>query len=119
MDCLIPKLLIQPLLENAVKYGFNGQEKLTVSIRGYQMQEKLIFICEDDGAGIDEELLEKIRNNFKAENNTSSHYGIYNIHRRIGLMYNGDFGLDISSKKNEGTLVRITVPKRVGEEKII
>ena len=119
MDCLIPKLLIQPLLENAVKYGFNGQEKLTVSIRGYQMQEKLIFICEDDGAGIDEELLEKIRNNLKAENNTSSHYGIYNIHRRIGLMYNGDFGLDISSKKNEGTLVRITVPKRVGEEKII
>lgn len=83
------------------------------------MQEKLIFICEDDGAGIDEELLEKIRNNLKAENNTSSHYGIYNIHRRIGLMYNGDFGLDISSKKNEGTLVRITVPKRVGEEKII
>ena len=119
MDCLIPKLLIQPLLENAVKYGFNGQEKLTVSIRGYQMQEKLIFICEDDGAGIDEELLEEIRNNLKAENNTSSHYGIYNIHRRIGLMYNGDFGLDISSKKNEGTLVRITVPKRVGEEKII
>ena len=119
MDCLIPKLLIQPLLENAVKYGFNGQEKLTVSIRGYQMQEKLIFICEDDGAGIDEELLEKIRNNLKAENNTSSHYGIYNIHRRIGLMYNGDFGLDISSKKNEGTLVRITVPKRVGEEKSI
>ena len=119
MDCLIPKLLIQPLLENAVKYGFNGQEKLTVRIRGYQMQEKLIFICEDDGAGIDEELLEEIRNNLKAENNTSSHYGIYNIHRRIGLMYNGDFGLDISSKKNEGTLVRITVPKRVGEEKII
>ncbi len=119
MDCLIPKLLIQPLLENAVKYGFNGQEKLTVSIRGYQMQEKLIFICEDDGAGIDEELLEEIRKNLKAENNTSSHYGIYNIHRRIGLMYNGDFGLDISSKKNEGTLVRITVPKRVGEEKII
>ncbi|RKM62799.1 sensor histidine kinase [Butyrivibrio sp. XB500-5] len=119
MDCLIPKLLIQPLLENAVKYGFNGQEKLTVSIRGYQMQEKLIFICEDDGAGIDEELLEEIRNNLKAENNTSSHYGIYNIHRRIGLMYNGDFGLDISSKKNAGTLVRITVPKRVGEEKII
>ncbi|RKM53898.1 sensor histidine kinase [Butyrivibrio sp. X503] len=115
MDCLIPKLLIQPLLENAVKYGFNGQEKLTVSIRGYQMQEKLIFICEDDGAGIDEELLEEIRTNLKAENNTSSHYGLYNIHRRISLMYNGDFGLDISSKKNEGTLVRITVPKRVAE----
>ncbi|MBR4670571.1 MAG: sensor histidine kinase [Butyrivibrio sp.] len=115
MDCLIPKLLIQPLLENAVKYGFNGQEKLTVSIRGYQMQEKLIFICEDDGAGIDEELLEEIRTNLKEDRNTSSHYGLYNIHRRISLMYNGDFGLDISSKKDEGTLVRITIPKKMSE----
>ena len=115
MDCLIPKLLIQPLLENAVKYGFNGQEKLTVAIRGYQMQEKLIFICEDDGAGIDEELLEEIRRNLREDTNTSSHYGLYNIHRRISLMYTGDYGLDISSKKDEGTLVRLTIPKHISE----
>lgn len=115
MDCFIPKLLIQPLLENAVKYGFNGQEKLTVAIRGYQMQEKLIFICEDDGAGIDEELLEEIRRNLREDTNTSSHYGLYNIHRRISLMYTGDYGLDISSKKDEGTLVRLTIPKHISE----
>ena len=111
MDCLIPKLLLQPLLENAVKYGFNGQEKLTVNIKGYQLQEKLVFICEDDGAGIDEDLLEEIKSNLGEDRNTSSHYGLYNIHRRISLMYNGDYGLDISSKKDEGTLVRITIPK--------
>ncbi|MBQ3797668.1 MAG: sensor histidine kinase [Butyrivibrio sp.] len=117
MECLIPKLMLQPLLENAVKYGFGGKEKLTVNIRGYQMQEKIIFICEDDGAGIDKDRLSEIRQTLKEENNSSVHYGLYNIHRRVKLMYkdNGDYGLDISSKKDEGTTVRIVLPKHYAE----
>ena len=111
MEYLIPKLLIQPLLENAVKYGFNGQEKLSVNVRGYQMKENLIFVCEDDGAGIEEDMLREIQENLKKEDNATAHYGLYNIHRRIRLMYKGDYGLDISSKKNEGTVVRLTIPK--------
>ncbi|MCR5557957.1 MAG: histidine kinase, partial [Butyrivibrio sp.] len=117
MDCLIPKLLLQPLLENAVKYGFGGKEKLTVNIRGYQMQEKLVFICEDDGAGIDEDKLLEIRQNLREESNSSVHYGLYNIHRRVKLLYKdkGDYGLDITSTKDEGTTVRIVLPRRYGE----
>ncbi len=119
MDCLIPKLLLQPLLENAVKYGFAGQEKLSVNIRGYQMQEKLIFVCEDDGAGIEEYKLLEIQQNLKEESNTSVHYGLYNIHRRVKLLYKdkGDYGLDITSKENEGTTVRIVLPKHYAEGK--
>lgn len=116
MDFLIPKLLLQPLLENAVKYGFNGQEKLTVKIKGYQVQEKLVFVCEDDGAGIDEERLAEIQGNLGQDANGSQHYGLYNIHRRIRLMYKGDYGLDINSKKNEGTTVRILLPKHTDEK---
>lgn len=113
MDCLIPKLLLQPLLENAVKYGFAGKEKLTVNIRGYQMQEKVIFVCEDDGAGIHEDKLLEIQQNLKEESNSSVHYGLYNIHRRVKLLYKnkGDYGLDITSKKDEGTMVRIVLPR--------
>ena len=110
-ECLIPKLLIQPLLENAVKYGFGTKEKLTVCIRGYQMQEKLIFVCEDDGAGIENDQLKEIQSNLREDSNNTAHYGLYNIHRRIRLMYKGDYGLDISSKKDEGTVVRLTIPK--------
>ena len=113
MECLIPKLLIQPLLENAVKYGFGTKEKLCVSIRGYQMQEMLVFICEDDGAGIEEKQLKEIRDNLKEDSNTTMHYGLYNIHRRIRLMYKGDYGLDISSVKDKGTIVRLTIPKHI------
>ena len=111
MDCLIPKLLLQPLLENAVKYGFSGREKLTVSVKGYQITNQLIFICKDDGAGIDEELLNEIKENLHETKNKSSHYGLYNINRRINLMYGETAGLGITSTKGEGTLIRIVIPK--------
>ena len=110
-DCLIPKLLLQPLIENAVKYGFNGQEKLTVNIKGYQLGDRLIFICKDDGAGIEKAQLGKIVDNLTQDTNSSGHYGLYNIHRRIQLMYKGDYGLNISSKAGHGTTVRLTIPK--------
>ena len=111
MDYLIPKLLLQPLMENAVKYGFAGQEKLTVKIRGYQKQEKLVFVCEDDGAGIEEDKLLEIQKNLSDDADSSQHFGLYNIDRRIKLMYKGDYGLDITSQKGAGTTVRIVLPK--------
>lgn len=112
-DCLIPKLILQPLLENAVKYGFGEKEKLTVNINGYQHQERLIFICEDDGVGIDEDVLEELKASIQDPDTAPAHFGLYNIHQRIRLMYNGDYGLDITSKKGEGTTVRLTLPKRI------
>ncbi len=115
-DCLIPKLLLQPLLENAVKYGFGEKEKLTVRINGYQHQERLIFICEDDGVGIDEDVLEELKHSIQDPDTQPAHFGLYNIHQRIRLMYNGDYGLDIWSKKGEGTTVRLTLPKRVEKD---
>ena len=115
MNCLIPKLLMQPLLENAVKYGFGTKEKLTVNVSGYQIQEKLIFVCEDDGVGIDEDQLNEIKEQLADPSESAAHFGLYNIHRRIQLMYKGDYGLDISSKKGEGTVVRLTLPKKVAQ----
>ena len=114
-ECLIPKLLLQPLLENAVKYGFGEKEKLTVNINGYQLQERLIFVCEDDGVGIDEDILEELKATMQDTGDSPAHFGLYNIHQRIKLMYNGDYGLDISSKKGKGTTVRLTLPKRVAK----
>ncbi len=112
-DCLIPKLLLQPILENAVKYGFGDREKLTVRISGYQMQETLIFVCEDDGVGIDEETLGEIRKQLEDSSGTTAHFGLYNIHRRLQLMYREDSGLNINSTKGEGTVVRLTFPKKM------
>ena len=110
-DCLIPKLVIQPLIENAIKYGFEGRETLDVKIRGTQHQDNIVFVCEDDGAGMDESLLAELKQQLEGEKNESSHLGLYNIHRRIQLMYKGDYGLNIESVKDRGTTVRVTIPK--------
>ena len=111
-DCLIPKLLLQPLLENSIKYGFGEKEKLTVNIHGYQLQGKLVFVCEDDGVGIDNETLAGIKMQLIDLETEHQHIGLYNIHQRIKLMYKGDYGLDITSKKGEGTTVRLVLPVR-------
>ena len=58
---MIPKLIMQPLVENAVKYGFTDRDKLTVKIKGYEKQDRLIFSCEDDGAGMTPQQLKDIR----------------------------------------------------------
>ncbi len=113
MDCLIPKLLLQPLLENAIKHGFGTKEKLSVVIRGYKITDKLVFVCEDDGAGIPSPRLKEIRETLENDTNDTAHYGLYNIHRRIRLMYKSDYGIDIDSREGEGTLVRILLPCRV------
>ncbi len=97
-NCMIPKLIMQPLIENAVKYGFEDQEKLTVKIRGYEKQDKLIFSCEDNGAGMSSEQLEDIRLRLQQKENKEGHLGLYNIHRRIQLMYGKEYGIYIESE---------------------
>ena len=97
-NCMIPKLIMQPLIENAVKYGFEDQEKLTVKIRGYEKQDKLIFSCEDNGAGMSSEQLEDIRRRLQQKENKEGHLGLYNIHRRIQLMYGEEYGIYIESE---------------------
>ena len=110
MECLIPKLLIQPLLENAVKYGFAGRDTLHVIIKGYQEKNRIIFVCQDNGAGIEKDLLWEIRNQLTMEKNTSTHLGLYNIHRRIQLIYKSDYGMKIDSKEKEGVTVQLMLP---------
>lgn len=115
MECLIPKLMIQPLIENAVKYGYAGQEHLTVVVQGGISEQQLIFQCIDDGSGIEADMLEEIRGNLSSNVNKSGHYGLFNIHRRIRLMYGDKYGITIESKKQEGTTLTLTLPIHIKE----
>jgi sensor histidine kinase YesM len=114
-DCVIPKLIIQPLLENAVKYGFDENKKLSVKLKGYQNKDQVVFICEDDGAGIEEELLQELQRQMTGDENTGTHLGLYNINRRIQLMYGQDYGVYLDSEKGRGTMVRLVLPKKRNE----
>lgn len=112
LDCVIPKLLIQPLIENAIKYGFGDREKLKVEVRGFQKDKNLIFICQDDGVGIKEDTLKELQHTLAQPKNHSTHLGLYNIHKRIQLRYEEDYGVSIQSRQGEGTTLILKLPMR-------
>lgn len=107
-ELFMPKLLLQPLIENAIKYGFGGREHLNLSLKGFLDDAGLVFICRDDGVGISPELLEKLHHNLSLPENESSHLGLYNVHRRLQLMYGENYGISLES--GQGVMVRVLLP---------
>lgn len=115
-DGLILKLLIQPLVENAVKYGFGGRDHMEVLITARRMNDKVCIICKDDGEGIAPEQLAKIQENLKQEENKTPHLGLYNVHRRLQLMYGQEYGLSLENCN--GLKITVTFPMQAEESYI-
>lgn len=114
---VVPKLLLQPLIENSVKYGFNNKERLDIKITGQIQHNWLILSIVDNGAGFEREKLTQIQKLLRSTHNESQHIGIFNVHRRIQLVYGPSYGLEIKSKKDFGTRVRIILPlQEVGND---
>jgi signal transduction histidine kinase len=109
----IPKLLMQPLIENAVKYGFGHREHLAVQVFVWEENGKLLLLCRDDGVGIESSRLEKIRDSFSLPEKESPHMGLYNVYRRIILIYGESYGMQVESLY--GTAVTLTLPLEEGE----
>lgn len=108
--CVIPKLIIQPMIENAIKYGFEGKEHLLVEVNGYIEDNKLILQCFDDGAGMDSETLDEMKKIIGQSINRSNHSGLYNIHRRVQLRYGEGYGIQIESELGSGTCLKVLLP---------
>ena len=114
----VPKMIIQPIVENAVKYGFGEDvEVLNVEISAYTESGKVYITVRDDGVGIERELLKELVVNLKEKYNLSDHIGLYNVHKRIELLYGTEYGVEINSERNKGTEVVLVLPQifRQGE----
>lgn len=107
----IPRMTLQPIVENSIKYGF-GEDRDCLEIRISTRIQKgvLSVIIADDGVGIRPELLEELKANLDQGQNQTDHIGIYNVHKRIRLVYGGRYGVGIDSKIEEGTVVTLRVP---------
>ena len=112
LDCRIPKLVLQPMIENAVKYGFGNQLNLKTELKAYIHEGTLTMICRDDGVGMSQTVLSEITNLLEQKENTSRHSGLYNIHRRITLLYGRPYGVEVRSMEGHGTTLVVTVPVR-------
>lgn len=116
MDCRIPRLIFQPMIENAVKYGYGNQLKLEVELKAYVHEGQLVMICRDDGVGMSPALLGELTALLEQKENTSRHSGIYNIHRRILLRYGRPYGVELRSAEGHGTTLVVSMPARKWEE---
>lgn len=113
LKCYILKLLLQPIVENAVYHGIkeNGGAG-TISIKSYQDEEEIIFIVTDDGYGMEEDRIQEVLEG-KAKTGKSG-FGIYGLIQRINLYYKINKPVTIHSEIGSGTevTVRVKVMKR-------
>lgn len=113
MDYEIPKLVLQPLVENSIVHGiFEKEEKEgTIVITGWLDNDNLVLIVSDDGVGIPDDKLDVMLIG-KGESVSGSNIGIYNTHERLQLFYNTEFGLTYRSNEGQGTEVEIRIPAK-------
>jgi two-component system sensor histidine kinase YesM len=111
--CQIPKLILQPFVENAIVHGIETEDKPTdVEIIGYKEGERLHFIIRDNGTGMSPEVLDKLLDSKINEDNTPEKggYGIKNVINRLSIYYGNDYSIDIKSRLGEGTEINIILP---------
>ena len=109
IDCLLPPLLLQPIVENAVKHGVLEKiEGGTVEITAIDNEIETELIVKDDGVGMSPETLSSLFN----EDNNSDSIGLNNVNSRLKNKYGKEYRLKIDSKLNKGTIVTMTIPKK-------
>ncbi|HBL37178.1 MAG TPA: two-component sensor histidine kinase, partial [Firmicutes bacterium] len=103
--CTIPKLLLQPLIENSIKYGFQKKMELSIEIRCWRQDDFLLMRVQDDGPGVSLETLAALRSMIVSEEIKTEHNGLQNLCRRIILKYGNGCGLFIDSEEGKSFTV--------------
>ena len=108
----IPKLTLQPVVENSILHGILEKESKsgTIVITGWMENEDVVLLVSDDGVGIPPEILSTILSGNGNSQSGGTNIAVYNTHRRLQILYGSDYGLAYSSKPGEGTEVEIRFP---------
>ncbi|QUI25245.1 histidine kinase [Vallitalea pronyensis] len=111
---MVPKLILQPLVENTLIHGIKGQEEknIHIEIKGYIEDENLCFRVEDNGVGVEPEHLKQLVASME-KNETKGRYsgiGLGNVHQRIKLMFGEAYGLKLFSQIGKGIKITIVLP---------
>lgn len=118
-DNLIPKITLQPLVENALYHGIkNKRGKGRIIITGETVGNFLMLYIEDNGIGITEERLSIISEKFNStEKKDDDVFGLRNVNERIQLKFGKRYGLHIDSIYGEGTKVSVLLPLETKEDR--
>jgi two-component system, sensor histidine kinase YesM len=109
MKCKIPKLILQPLLENSFKHAVETSIYTSViKLQAYKEQDKLFIQVEDNGPGIDPLILQKVKEGIVKPKGTG--IGLNNIDNRIKLFTGEQYGLRIENLLGKGTAITVVLP---------
>lgn len=111
--CLIPKLLLQPIIENSIKYGFERHMAVSVTVNGHVEGDILVISVKDDGPGMKAEDAKILKETIRERFSTSSSNGLHNIARRLYLQYGEESSLDIETTEGQGMTVVIRIKQGV------
>lgn len=104
----IPKLTLQPFIENAIIHGLRGQQQAMISIKLYDAGEMIYIIIQDNGIGFSKDQLSKKRT-------ADGGYGIKNVQDRLSAYFGASSSISIESQVGEGTTVFVKVPKKLNK----
>lgn len=111
---LVPKLILQPLVENSIKYGIDDEKTdESISITAHRHDQFLEITVRDNGRGVNESNLAMIRAWMREEDDymgNGNHLGIKNIYNRIKLLYGDAADMYIDSELGKGTVISVRIP---------
>lgn len=111
LDGCIVKLVLQPLLENAIYYGMEFMDgEGEIHVRGYRKDKDVYLEVEDNGLGMPEEEASELLNEKERPHKHGSGVGLVNVHSRLKLRFGEAYGLVIHSCPDEGMMVQIHIP---------
>ena len=109
-DCIVPKLILQPIVENSIIHGLADKEDGNISVYADQIGDTIHIAVTDDGVGISKETIDWL----KTENFTkkTGHLGLYNVNKIIKLYFGLEYGLKAAVEEGIGTTVTVVLPIR-------
>ena len=112
MQCMVPALILQPIVENAIFHGIEAKNEMGIIVISSEIQnERLIISISDDGAGMNEDTLERVIDTCTNKEYTRNEsIGIANVSGRIKVDFGNEYGLHIESEAGIGTTVTIELP---------
>ncbi|WP_237150179.1 sensor histidine kinase [Planococcus kocurii] len=117
LDCQLPKLILQPFIENAFFHAFNEKKEGFVQILVSQKGSNLLCEIVDNGDGM-EIKGDYTKEDFKEKRHLFSGIGIRNVHERIQLLYGEEYGVEITSEKTLGTKVKVELPLQKNKKEL-
>ena len=117
LTCACPRMILQPVVENALYHGVSSLERGgMVQVLGYREEERLVLRVSDNGHGMEPERAALLNDYINGRNKAFRSIGLKNVNRRIRLSYGEEFGVQIQSVLGRGTMITVTLPAREPEQ---